>query len=505
MPVVPVAPYQPDQPDLTDSGSATVLNVLPRTDKSYGPFPSLAALGNITALDGRVQGAYALQDSSGNTNIFAATGAKIWRLSGGATFNDVSGATYTVGSTERWSGTLYGNRVIFTDYADAIQSFVIGSSAAFANLSASAYVPKARYVAIIRNALFCGNVFDSSGARTQGLSWSGQGDPTSWPQPGTSAALAAQSGTIDLAGDNGWIMGLVSGLGACDGAVFQERQVVRVTYVGADVMFNFTVAEGARGTPAPGSIAQLGGQVFYLGQDGFYIFDGAQSRPIGAQRIDKEFYADIDQSKMDRVSATIDPLNKLYLCAYCSNGAANPNRIMVYNWSVDRWAITEADAVTVEILFRALTTGYTLEQLAAISSSLDALPASLDSRAWLGGKLILAGFDTSHRMGYFNGPALAPTVDTSEQQLTPGRLSRVTGVYPLTDGGTPSISIGYRNRQQDAATYTSPVAMDANGFCPTNVTAKYHRARLTLPAGSSFSHIEGVSVNPENVVPMGVR
>jgi hypothetical protein len=480
--IVPCAPWQPDQPDLTDNGSGTVLNVLPRTATSYGPFPSLAALGSITALDSRVQGAYALQDSSGNTNIFAATAAKIWRLSGGATFNDVSGTTYSTGSAERWSGTLYGNRVIFSNYADPIQSFVIGSSAAFGNLSGSAYVPKARDVAVINNTLFCGNVFDSSGAATQRVSWSAQGDPTSWPQPGTSAALAAQSGFIDLAGDNGWVMGLVTGLGACDGAVFQERAVVRITKVGGDVMYNFTVAEGARGTPAPGSIAQLGGEVFYLGQDGFYVFDGAQSRPVGAQRVDKFFYGDVDQGKMDRISATIDPINKLYLCAYCASGAANPNRIIAYNWSVDRWSVTEADDVTVEILFRALTTGYTLEQLAAISSSLDALPASLDSRAWTGGKLILAGFDANHRMGYFSGPALAPTVDTSESQLTPNRLSRVTGVYPLTDGGTPSISIGYRNRQQDAVTYTDPVAMDANGFCPTNVTAKYHTG-TAHPAG----------------------
>ena len=65
---------------------------------------------------------------------------------------------------------------------------------------------------------------------------------------------------------------------------------------------------------------------------------------------------------------------------------------------------------------------------------------------------------------------------------------------PMVEGSsvTPSITIKYRNRVQDNHTTRSPVAANANGICPVRVNARYHRAKMTIPAADTWSFATGV-------------
>jgi hypothetical protein len=256
-----------------------------------------------------------------------------------------------------------------------------------------------------------------------------------------------------------------------------------------------------RGTPAPGSIAQLGALVFYLGEDGFYSFDGSNSTPIGAGKVDKTFLADLDQSYFHRISSTVDPQNKLVLWAYPGSGSAGgmPNRIIAYNWELGRWSLI--DGIQCQILCRTLGFGYTLERLDALGGSLDALPFPLDSRAWTDGRVLLSGFDTGNRLGYFDGPNLAARVETGEVQFFPGRRALVTAVRPIVDGGTPSVAVAGRDLTIAAPAYGAPVAVNGLGEAPQRSTARYHRAQIAIPAGQRWQHIQGVefTARPEGV------
>jgi len=70
--------FAPDQPDYNNDGSAVMLNVIPVTNKSYGPFPSLAVYSG--ALTARCQGAISELDTSGNVFNFAGDATKLYRL-----------------------------------------------------------------------------------------------------------------------------------------------------------------------------------------------------------------------------------------------------------------------------------------------------------------------------------------------------------------------------------------------------------------------------------------
>lgn len=512
MTFLPCGAYTPDQPDYNNPGSDVVWNVLPRTDQSYAPWPSLQTVGG--ALNARCQGAYAMQDNAGNVRLFYGDAQNLYRQtpasSTPANVSRLVGGNYATGSTERWEMALYGQRVIATNFADAPQSYIEGTSANFSPLIVSGQTDlKARHLGIIKDWVFFGNTTDGTyGVQPQRVWWSAIDDPTNFPLPGTATAAAQQSDFQDLVGDQGWIQAIVGNLGTADGAVFQERGVWRVTYQGPPAIFDFHIAEGVRGTPAPGSVVQVSNIVYYLGEDGFYAFNGTNSQPIGFQKIDKTFFNDLDQSYFYRITSAVDAINKIVYWAYPGVGhsGGNPNRVLAYHWALDRWTHSAVNDIQLEVLLRALTFGYTLEQLDNINPNLDLLTPSLDSRVWTGGRMILGAVDTSHRLAYFTGDNLAPQVQTSEQEAIPQRRALVNRVRPQVDGGTPSVSIGVRNLPTDTTvTYGTAVAMDANGNCNVRANGRYFRALITLPAASSFTHIQGVSFQDEDIVDAGFR
>lgn len=494
MTTLPVAEWLPDQPAIGNPGASVLHSALPRTATSYGPMPSLAVYSS--ALTARCQGAYPFLDTSANVNLFAGDATKLYRATASsASFSDVSGGTYTISADQHWQFAQYGQRVMATNIGDGIQGFLVGTASAFSLLAAAA--PKARYIATIRDFIFVANTYDaSSGYVPQMVWWGAIDDPTNWPTPGSAAAQLVQSDQQQLAGDGGWNQGIVGGLAFADGAVFQERKIWTISYAGPPVFFAFRAVEGARGTPAPNSIVQLGAIVYYLGEDGFYAFDGMNSRPIGANKVDKTFFGELDQSYFHRIYGAVDPINKQVFWAYPATGHANgnPNRMVVYNWSLDKWGYVDDSAFAIEYLMRSLSFGNTLESLDSISSSLDALPFSLDSRVYTGGRVLLAAFDTNHKLNYFTGSAYEAQVETNEIEFTPSRRSFYSSSRPIVDGGSPTVALITRDRINDAATTGSFIAQNTQGECPQRTTGRYVKARLKIPAGSTWTHAEGIEI-----------
>lgn len=494
MTIFPLPEWLPDLPAHQNPGLITCRNVIPKTAASYGPFSSLSIYSD--ALSGRCQGAFTARDNAGNVNLFAGDATKLKRLtSASPSWSDVSriaGGAYSTSADDTWRFVQYGSRVIATNFADNPQSYVIGADTAFSDLAGAP--PKGRYVAIWKDFV----VFGHLQSFPQRVRWSAINDPTSWPAIGTTAAAEAQADQQDLVGDGGWVQGLIGGLGQADGVVFQERAIWRATYVGPPLIFSFDLIEGARGTPVPGSLVQLGGLAAYLGEDGFYLFDGASSVPIGGDKVDKFFFADFDQTYSSRMSSTVDPINKVFYWAYPGSGNTGgvPNRIIAYNWALKRWSLIETGA---EFIFRAGTFGYNVDNADALGYDADRSPFGPDSRFWAGGKSILAGFDGDHRLGFFSGPALGASLETGDLDLGEGRRALVTGVRPIADTPAITVSVGARNDQAAPVAYSVATSPTDDGFCPQRVATRYPRARIDIAAGAAWSHASGFEprIRPE--------
>lgn len=498
--LVTFGPYLPDNPPFQNPGSDNMLNVLPRTPNSYGPAPSIAEI--TSALDARCQGSAFVKDSDGNVFGFAGTATKLYEMGGiSMTWNDVSSMAYNTLPEENWNFTVYGENVIATNFTDPIQSYVMGASSVFSELSADA--PNARYATVVKDFLMVANTNDGvDGPVPQRVWWSAIDDPTNWPTPGTVTAAQLLSDYNDLAGEGGWNQGIVGGLSGADVIVLQEKRVWRGMFVGPPVIFSFDVIEGARGTPAPGSVVSVGPICFYLGDNGFYACDGISSRAIGQGKVDNTFWRMVDQTYLYRIVAAADPFNKLIYWAWPGpqNLSGLPNYILVYHYELDRWTLLTME---VEDLLQSYSTGYTMDQL-DIFGTMESMPqASLDSRTWAGGLLNLSGFTPDHKMGNFSGPNLAASMDTSETQLNDKGRAFVSRVWPMTDAQTAQCQVGYRNNLYDNPTFTLPVALNATtASCPVRANGFYHRVRMDIPAGTEWLHAQGIQFDARKA---GVR
>lgn len=476
--------WMPDLPDYMNPGATVCKNVVP-AGNSYQPF--LAPVVYSSALPARCQGAFSTRDTAGNTSTFAGDATKLYKLASAA-YSDVSiAAGYTTAVDERWFFTQYGNNVIATNINDAMQVYNLGTSSLFANLSATA--PKARYVCRVRDFLVVGNTNDATdGSVPYRVRWPNVEDITDW-----TVSASTQADYQDLDSADGWVKQVVGGE---YGVIFQERAITRMSYIGSPAVFQFAKVESNRGTQAPGSVVKIGNQIAYLGIDGFYIFDGNQSVPIGTNKIDKTFYDDLDANYMERICSVVDFSKQIIYWAYpnADATAGRPNRILCYNYSPNatkRWSRIET--VDIEFLFTSYSEGYTLDGLDAISSSIDALAFSLDSRVWTGNNLLLSAFDSSHKQTNFTGTALDAVLETAEAQVNPKGRANITNTRPIIDGsGTVTVQMGARNLHSESASFGSAVSVNTSGYCPVRSNARYHRARVNVTGG--FNDAQGIDL-----------
>lgn len=361
--------------------------------------------------------------------------------------------------------------------------------------------PNARYITEINNFCMVANTIDAvNGAQPQRVWWSALNDPTDWPTPGTATASALQSSFNDLFGDGGWNMGVVGNLGNADGAIFQERAVWRVLLSGPPATFAFIAAEGVKGCVAPNSIIHLGPYAYYWAQDGIYKFDGSISTPLGANRVDKTIYSLVDFSNIHRVDGCVNPADKMIYWPFpsLSNTNGNPDTILGYNWVLDKFCLITG--VTLETMFFSLSFGTTLVNMPG--GNLSQINIPLTSREWTGGTINLSGFNTSHQLSYFNGQNLRATIDTQEGQPFSGQMAFVQNTRPLVDGGLPTVALAARNRLIDSSSFNAPASINAIGTCPNMINGRYIRAETVIPAGSQWTHFQGVELEG---IPNGVQ
>ena len=204
-----------------------------------------------------------------------------------------------------------------------MQGFTVGTDSAFAAISGA---PAAREIAVVRDFVVTGNVTYGSATYRSRVRWSAINDATSW-------TIGTDQADFQDIPDAGQITGLVGGE---FGVVLMERAIARMQYVGSPLIFTFEKVETNHGCSYPNSVASLGAsQVFYLADDGFFMFNGQKSIPIGAEKVDQFFFDDLDFDNSDRISCTIDPENQVVMWGYPSvNGTGDPDRIMVYNYAV---------------------------------------------------------------------------------------------------------------------------------------------------------------------------
>ena len=479
-----VAEFAPDLPSLESGVTTYVNNVVPKSLLSYGPLPALVSTGDALTL--RCQGAGSFRGRTGTIKNFAGDANDLYEWDGVSAWGNVtraSGGDYSVQSDDMWDMTQYGNRIIAVNGTDAVQYYDIGTSTDIAALAGSP--PVARFCWTALEFVVLGRL----ASKLNTIQWSAIGDTEGW-------TVGVDLSDEQEFPDGGRVMG-GSAIGTSM-TVFCETQIHVGTFVGTGDIWKFRPISVDRGCAAEGSIASWQGVNFFLAYDGFYMVAGESIIPIGTQKVDSYFWNNVNQDYLYRIVAVVDPVRKLYIVAYPSTDSTDgtPDTLLFYNFDIKRWSRA---SVSLDYLYRARTNvGYTLDNLPY--SNLDTMPISLDSNLLSGSpKEVLAAFYTDKKLAFFNGANLEASVDTIEGQLIPGRKAKVRSIRPHVTGGTPTITIGGRNRIEDSVTWGSAVAMRSSGRCPTPSQSNYrfHRARIIVPSGSTWTDCLGVDLEAE--------
>jgi hypothetical protein len=512
---IPFGEWAPDRavyqnPMLAGAGFTHIAtNVVPATSLdsngfsqvTYGPFASPVEF--TPPLSSPCQGAFTYVDSSSDSHIFAGNAHDLLELTAASTtFSVVSKtpAAYTSSQDIFWSFTNFSDTVIATNFNDPVQALSIGSgSGLFADLAAAA--PRAKFAAVVKDFVVLGYTNDvTSGTRGQRVWWSAIGDPTNWPEPGSITATKFQSDFNEVPGDFGNVTGLIPNLGKWDCVIFFERAIWGMSYVGAPGIFSFYPI-AVRGTTAPNSIVQVDGICFFLGEQGWYSFDGATVTPIGYDRVDAYTFSNLSRAFTNRTSGVADPESHNIYWIYCSKGnsVGYPDKCIVFNYALNKWSSAEMSG---QFLFRALTFGKTLEGIGTLYPDIETVPYSFDSGVWSGTGFVMACFDLNNAMCYLNGPPLIPLVETPLIQIGDGPTrstdtrSIITDARPAYDGPgcLPTIAISATDVLSSPLTLGLPVPANVIGSCPQRVGGRYFTAQLSLSVPSNFTHLTGVEL-----------
>jgi hypothetical protein len=458
--------WLPDQPGVIGA-LTTAKNCFPKA-VGYGPFPQEVDYSDAAPQD--LTAAAAAKDTNSITSIYAAGTTRLFKLdTSDFSWDDISAVTYS--GTSGWKFTQFGNSLIAANESNTMQYIDVMSGTTFADLAADA--PKAKFVTVVRDFVVSGY----QSANKNRVQWSGINNEKTWT---TSATTQADFQDVP---DGGFVQGVTGGE---FGLVLLERSIVRMSYVGTPLIFQFDNIARNRGCFEPNSVIQWQGITYFLGDDGFYACDGQNLKNIGAEKVNRYFFNSLKESDLGNMSAAIDPINNLVVWGYPTVDL--DYRVLVYHVPTGKWSFSDSTATRVAPVS---TPSITLEGLDAFSASLDALGISLDSRNWLGGKLLLLGID-GNKLITFTGASKTATIETADISADANQ-SMVTMLKPIVDGGTGDASVASRLQLNQTVTFPTVTSANSENRIGVRSYGRYHRVKLQ-PTGT-WSTAIGIDVD----------
>ena len=468
--------WLPDQPAMAGSLN-DARNVYPLS-VGYAPFANAEDYSGAASenLNGVFVGKF-----GADVQVFAGGSTKLFKMDNTTlALADVS-ASGGYSSTENWQFKQFGKIILAANNSAKIQAWEIASSTLFADVDASA--PIAKYITVVRDFVVAGHL--NGGTDANKVQWSDINDETNWTSGSTSQS------DYQIIPDGGNITGLAGGE---FGLVFLEKAVVRMSYIGSPLFFQFDTISRGLGCLNGNSIATYGNTSFFLSDDGFYKCDGTNVVGIGTEKVDRWFFDDCSLTDLGSMTTAVDPVKKLVVWNY--KAVDGKRHMIVYNWQINKWSRVTTTATGVGTI---ATTGTTLEGLATLGyTDIDTMTASLDSRLFIGGKFLFAGFKDTKIIA-FTGSTYDSEIITTDVEV--GYNSVVTLARPTIDNGTATVKVASRKELDDLINFGTASTTSSEGRAPLRSFGRYHRFSI-VPTGSAWTNAVGVDVD---ITPTGTR
>lgn len=475
-----------------------------------------------------------------------------------ATTNTSLNGTFTIASVPTSTTFTYAQTAAnITSTSDTgsvynTKAFMISNSTGVTSGNVRVYTtiaPASKYLAVVRDFVVAANLVDTPNK----LYWSDINDETNWESG------AASQSDFQIIADGGTIQGITGGE---FGIILLEKAIYRMQYIGSPYFFQFDAISRNIGCPEGNSVINSNGITYFLSDDGFYMCDGRNVTPIGAEKIDKYFYSNFNVTLSETMSAAVDPARKIVIWNYPTVDGGR--ELLIYHWQLQKW--TRADTITDYLAQNsvAASSGTTLEGLdSAYILNATSLTSTQNGKTYtirslgttttaqwqaigvVDTPVVGTKFTKSGATGVGTGTvvdltaslAAGKTLDTLTTSLddriyaagkfvfagissnyivtftganAPANLvlsdveegynSIATLARPLVDHGSATIAISSRRELDDDINFTTPVSSGEANRVPLRSAGRFHRLSVT-PTGSWTTAI-GVDLTLE---PQGGR
>lgn len=492
MAVTPFGEWLPDQVAFGHSGMVIARNVMPAPGGlGYSPFPSLVAA--LAALPGPPRGIILAEVPGGIRYTYAGTDKALYVLAGSGWSNVSATGGYSLDVDDRWEFCQYGKKIIAVCGSAAPMQVIDIGAPKFAPLATSSRKPLARRIGLIDGTPVIAHTFDDQDGEQPSRVWwcrrIAVPDITDWT-PNLSTRCGYTTG-LPQASDGG-VMRLIAGetgFVSCRHAIYRFRFVPGNTLVQLDRLVR------GKGPLAAGAIVDDGRMTYFLDEDGFYVFDGETTQPIGHAKVDETITRRLNRSALDTITSAVMGSTGMILFALPLDGAPSPTHVIVYAWKEQRFS--EA-VVGMAQIGESAVPGISLTEEPWASRVLTQQPWAnyrLTAPEFSGGARVLTALDQNGNMFYVSGPGMPAILETAEEAPFEPLFAKVTQVRPVIDGADGvTVQIGQREAASDDVIYTAPVPLNRVGVARVRARGVYLRTRINIPAG--FRQAVGSSMDP---------
>ena len=489
---IPLGPWRPDNADF-GAGTLQIARGCIKKADGFGPAPKLITVADAV-LPGfaDVRNLFIGDDTAANQTFrtWAATGTAIYEASGSPlVWNDVSKAGgYSTPSEQQWDVAQFGGNIYATNFSDPVQSVNVSVGSLWDDIGGT-NVPKARYLTVVRDFLFLGNIDDPvDGLRSARIAWS----PINNPE-GDWNDVATQADRQEVP-DLGEITGITGGE-IC--TILLRNGVERMTYTG-DVnrgFFQRDTIDRQIGCDYPASVIRVGSNTFFLSRSGWQLFDGFKLSPIGAEWIDEWTFDELRSGQEFRISPAYDPDKEVIRWLFVGQGSQGdvPNRILTLKPQLGQqgWSYQDVDAY---VLGKFVSPGFTMDNMDSIYPSLDVDLPSLDDPFWQSGNPSAAAINDLGKAATFKGTPSDAVWTWAEGQLAEAaQRVKLLAAVAITVGGSPKVRIGLRERLQDSVVTGAAVLPQDNGQFALFDEAHYHT--ISMEQGDDWESATALQVS----------
>lgn len=465
------------------AGAVEALNVIPY-NKGYVPFRSLNVPANSGfRLPTPCCGALMVDTPNDDIRLYAGCTQGIYASQSVGTVATLYTPAYVLDNLYQWRFVPYGTNIVAIHPQVPPQISDMTGIEPFRNLGGGP--PIASCGARIGDFLVLGNTSESDGYYPNRIRWSGF-DNIEQPwvtDPGT------QSDFQDMPTEGGTVIGLV---GLTTGTVYQRKAISTMQYVGLPTVFEIATIETKRGAMCTGGIVDLGVRQYYVAEDGFFMWNGTNSVPIGSDKVNRYFFKKLNYKYRSQICSSIDVATETIWWAFPTGSGPGLTEVMVYSYIEDRWSHA---IFNLQFLVQSMYAGKSLDDL---TQNLDtSYPTSFDDPSYLHGGTISAGFDPNGNYGTFDGPTMAAIMITAESESPDGQRIFINGARPKIDAGPSNITVQVALRDQligETQLFSQPVTQEITGEHSILADARYMSFKVNVPAGTPWNHAIGVDV-----------